>query len=120
MKEELKIGNQENAKGKVIDNLELEDIDFSKGQWMILTRTNEQMKKLVPLLQVTGYRFDCKFNDLLPLEVIKAINDWDRLNKGANISGDEARNIYEYLKCDQGDVKYGFSSGKSLAKCRLS
>ena len=102
------------APGKVIEDLELEDIDFSKGQWMILTRTNDQMKKLVPLLQVTGYRFDCKFNDLLPLELIKAINDWDRLNKGANISGDEARNIYEYLKYDQGDVKYGFSGGKSL------
>ena len=82
---------------------------------MILTRTNEQMKNLVPILQETGYRFDCKFNDLLPIEVIKAINDWNRLNKGANISGDEARNIYEYLKYENGDVKYGFSSGKSLA-----
>ena len=100
--------------GKVIYELELEDIDVSKGQWMILTRTNDQMKKLVPTLQETGYRFDCKFNDLLPLEVIKAINDWNRLNKGASISGDEARNIYEYLKYDKGDVKYGFSGGKSL------
>jgi len=102
------------AEGNVIENLELEDIDFSKGQWMILTRTNDQMKNLVPILQNTGYRFDCKFNDLLPLEVIKAINDWDRLNKGANISGEEAQNIYEYLKYDKGDVKYGFSGGKSL------
>jgi len=104
-----------NAKGKVIDNLELEDIDFSKGEWMIITRTNEQMKKLVPVLQDTGYRFDCKFNDLLPSEVMKAINDWDRLNKGANISGEEAQNIYQFLKCETGDVKYGFSSGKTLA-----
>ena len=102
------------AEGKVIENLEIEDIDFSKGQWMILTRTNDQMKKIVPLLQETGYRFDCKFNDLLPIEIIKAINDWDRLNKGASISGEEAQNIYEYLKYEDGDVKYGFSGGKSL------
>ena len=103
------------AEGKVIENLEFEDIDFSKGQWMILTRTNDQMKNLVPILQESGYRFDCKFNDLLPLDAIKAINDWDRLNKGASISGEEAQNIYEYLKYDEGDVKYGFSGGKSLA-----
>ena len=102
------------AEGKVIENLEFEDIDFSKGQWMILTRTNDQMKQLVPTLQETGYRFDCKFNELLPTDAIKAINDWNRLNKGANISGDEAKNIYEYLRYDKGDVKYGFSSGKSL------
>ena len=102
------------AEGKVIENLEIEDIDFSTGQWMILTRTNDQMKQLVPLFQNLGYRFDCKFNDLLPLEIIKAINDWNRLNKGANISGEEAQNIYQFLRFDKGDVKYGFSSGKSL------
>ena len=102
------------AEGKVIENLEIEDIDFSTGQWMILTRTNDQMKQLVPLFQNLGYRFDCKFNDLLPLEIIKAINDWNRLNKGASISGEEAQNIYQFLRFDKGDVKYGFSSGKSL------
>jgi len=109
-----KIWQPRDAEGSIIEDLELDDIDFSKGQWMILTRTNDQMKNLVPILQESGYRFDCKFNDLLPLDIIKAINDWDRLNKGASISGEEAQNIYEYLKYDEGDVKYGFSSGKSL------
>ena len=109
-----KLWQPRNADGSVYENLELEDLDFSVGQWMILTRTNEQMKQLVPFFQNLGYRFDCKFNDLLPLEVIKAINDWNRLNRGASISGEEAINIYEYLKYDKGDVKYGFSGGKSL------
>ena len=102
--------------GQVIYDKQLEDIDFSQGQWMILTRTNKQMENLVPYLQNLGYRFDCKFNDLLPFEVIKAINDWGRLNKGASISGEEAKNIYQYLKYEDGDVKYGFSSGNSLDK----
>jgi DNA helicase-2/ATP-dependent DNA helicase PcrA len=110
-----KIWQPREAEGHVIENLEIEDIDFSKGQWMILTRTNDQMKNLVPILQNTGLRFDSKFNDLLPLDVIRAINDWNRLSKGASISGEEAQNIYEYLKYENGDVKYGFSGGKSLA-----
>ena len=109
-----KIWKPRKADGRVFENLELEDLHFETGQWMILTRTNDQMKQLVPFLQNLGYRFDCKFNDLLPLEAIKAINDWDRLNKGASISGEEAQNIYEYLKYEKGDVKYGFSGGKSL------
>jgi superfamily I DNA/RNA helicase len=49
-----KIWQPREAEGHVIENLELEDIDFSKGQWMILTRTNDQMKNLVPILQNTG------------------------------------------------------------------
>ena len=102
------------AEGNVFESLELEDIDFSKGQWMILTRTNDQMKNLMPFFENTGYRFDCKFNDLLPVSIVNAINDWARLNKGASISGDEAKNIYEYLSYDKGHVAYGFSSGKTL------
>ncbi|MGB2161677.1 MAG: UvrD-helicase domain-containing protein [Gammaproteobacteria bacterium] len=102
------------AEGSVFENLELEDLHLDSGQWMVLTRTNEQLKKLVPFFQESGYRFDCKFNDLLPPEIIKAINDWNRLNKGASISGEEAQNIYEFLKYEKGDVQYGFSGGKSL------
>jgi DNA helicase-2/ATP-dependent DNA helicase PcrA len=109
-----KIWEPRKADGRVFENLELEDLHFESGQWMILTRTNDQMKQLVPFFQNLGHRFGCKFNDLLPPEVIKAINDWDRLNKGASISGEEAQNIYEYLKYEKGDVKYGFSGGKSL------
>ena len=109
-----KLWQPRQADGSVFENLELEDLHFDTGEWMVLTRTNEQMKQLVPFFQNLGHRFECKFNDLLPTEVIKAINDWNRLNKGANISGEEARNIYEYLKFDKGDVKYGFSGGKSL------
>ncbi len=110
----IKTWEPRKAEGRVFENLELEDLNFDSGQWMILTRTNEQMKNLVPALQETGYRFECKFNELLPNEALKAINDWKRLNRGASISGEEARNIYEYLKYDKGDVKYGFSGGKSL------
>jgi len=102
------------AEGEVIEDEMLEDIDFSKDEWMILTRTNDQMKPLVEYLQNTGQRFECKFNDLLPLELVKAINDWNRLNRGANISGSEAQNIYEFLRYEKGDIKYGFSGGKSL------
>jgi superfamily I DNA/RNA helicase len=102
------------AEGSVNYDLVLEDIDFSKGQWMILTRTNNQMMPIVEHLQDSGFRFDCKFNDLLPKELVEAINDWDRLNKGAFISSDQAKNIYSFLRFKKGDVKRGFTSGDSI------
>ena len=102
------------AEGSVIEDHNLEDIDFSSGQWMILTRTNEQMKYIVEYLETTGYRFDCKFNDLLPFNLVEAIQIWERLNKGAIVPAQEAKKIYEYLTCKDNHLKYKFSSGASL------
>jgi superfamily I DNA/RNA helicase len=94
------------AEGEVIDHLELQDIDFSTGNWMILTRTNDQMVPIAEYLHQIGYRFDCKFNDLLPTELLEAINIWNRLNKGASISGEDVEILYNHLTKDQ--VKHGF------------
>jgi len=94
--------------GEVIDHMFLEDIDFSTGNWMILTRTNDQMNPIVEYLQSTGYKFDCKINDLLPSDLLEAIIIWDRLNKGARVSGDEAAVLYEHLT--KAEVKHGFKT----------
>jgi len=98
--------NPRDAEGEVIDHLDITDIDFSTGEWMILTRTNDQMKPIVEHLHTIGYRFDCKFNDLLPSELLEAINVWERLNKGARVSGDEAAILYEHLT--KAEVKHKF------------
>ena len=92
--------------GEVNDHLDIQDIDFSTGNWMILTRTNDQMKPIVEHLHDTGFRFDCKLNELLPNELLEAINVWDRLNKGASVSGEEVELLYEHLT--KKDIKHGF------------
>jgi DNA helicase-2/ATP-dependent DNA helicase PcrA len=100
--------NPRDAEGEVIDHLDISDIDFSQGEWMILTRTNRQMEPIVEQLHAMGYRFDCKINDLLPSELVEAINIWDRLNKGARVSLDESALLYENLT--KAEIKHGFKS----------
>jgi len=107
------------AEGSVIEDHNLEDIDFSSGEWMILTRTNEQMRYISEFLETTGYRFDCKYNDLLPPSLIQAIKIWRRLNEGFAVTGEEAKKVYEFLNVKQQHLKYGFSSGNSLDEVEL-
>jgi len=102
------------AEGEVIQDMSLENIDFSTGNWMILTRTNNQMKPIVDYMLSLGHRFQCKYNPLLPAKLITAIDIWDRLNKGARVSGEEAQLVYDFLTYKANQVKYGFSGGKSL------
>ena len=89
--------------------------DLSKGQWMILTRTNKMLEPIGEHLSSLNFRFDSKVNNILPKELLQAYRIWIRLNNGATVSGEEAKEIYEYLNYNKGHVKHGFASGNSLA-----
>tara|TARA_R110000744_G_scaffold142485_3_gene254150 strand:- start:21 stop:1535 length:1515 start_codon:yes stop_codon:yes gene_type:complete len=100
--------------GRIVENCHLEDIDFSKGRWMILTRTNKMLEPISEHLYSLNFRFDSKVNNLLPPDLLEAYRIWERLNNGATVSGKEAEKVYEYLNYNKGHVKHGFSSGNSL------
>ena len=102
------------AEGKVFENYSLDNVDFTKGNWMILSITNEMMRPVVEHLNFLNIRFDCKFNDLLPKSLLQAYRVWTRLNQGATVSGEEALSVYEYLSYDMKHTKWGFTSGDSL------
>ena len=102
------------AEGNVYENCLLDNIDFTKGNWMILTITNEMMRPVVEHLNYLNIRFDCKFNDLLPNSLLRAYRVWTRLNQGATVSGEEALSVYEYLSYEMKHTKWGFTTGKSL------
>jgi len=101
-----------NEEGEVIENEMFEDIDFSTGNWMILTRTNKQQEPLIRHLNNIGVRFDCNQNELLPPDLLEAINVWNRLNQGASVEGQEAMKVYEFLT--KKEVRYRFGNGSSL------
>ena len=102
------------AEGSVQYNVQLEDLDFSNGNWMLLTRTNKMLTPIANYLYSLNVRFDSKGNSLLPKKLLSAYRAWIRLNQGAFIDKEEAKAIYEYLSSQKGQVKHGFSSGKSL------
>jgi superfamily I DNA/RNA helicase len=108
----VKTWEPRDEEGSVIYGKMIEDIDFNQGEWMILTRTNEQMEPIVEHLQTLGLRFDCKINNLLPPKFLEAIRIWDRLNKGATVSGEEAQIVYSFLT--KKELKRNFGSGRSL------
>ena len=56
--------------------------------------------------------FSGKTNKFLPNKLLEAYRIWDRLNKGAQVSGEEAIEVYEFLRKHQ--ITHGYGSGKSL------
>ena len=102
------------AEGKIYYDVNLEDIDFSIGNWMVLARTNKMLMGIADHLYSLSVRFESKNNELLPGKLLNAYRVWQRLNQGATISKDDAKDLYYYLNYKKGHVEYGFSGGKSL------
>jgi superfamily I DNA/RNA helicase len=103
-----------NAEGKVFENHSLDNIDFNKGEWMIIARTNKMLNPIKAHLTSLNLRFESKTNFLLSAELLQAYQVWTRLNKGATVGAEEAKSVYKVLNCNMKHVKYGCSSGKSL------
>jgi len=106
--------NPRDAEGEIHENVRLDEIDLSEGNWMILTRTNKMLEPIKEYLYGLNLRFSCKNQDLLSDKMLEAFRTWHRLNNGASVSQDEVKNLYDYLNYKKGHVKYGFSGGKSL------
>ena len=102
------------AEGKVYQNESIDNLDFSKGEWMIIARTNKMLDPIKEHLISLNLRFDSKINDLLPNNLLEAYRVWVRLNQGATVGAEEAKKIYKYLSVKAKLIKENFSGGKSL------
>ena len=102
------------AEGKVYQNESIENLDFNKGEWMIIARTNKMLDPIKEYLISLNLRFDSKINDLLPNKLLEAYRVWVRLNQGATVGAEEAKKIYKYLTVKAKLIKENFSTGKSL------
>ena len=104
------------AEGAVYPNHTLDEIDFSKGEWMVLARTNKLLNSISEHFYFLGVRFTGKTNKYLPNSILQAYQIWTRLNQGASVSPDEAKRVYDYLLYKKGHVARGYSDGKSVLR----
>lgn len=100
--------------GEVHHNASIEDIDFTKGKWMILGRTNKLCEKATDHFYRQGLRYEYEGDKYLDKNSMLAYSTWKRLNNGASIDSKDVKVMYSFLKVKLGHLKRGFSSGKTL------
>jgi len=100
--------------GEVHHNIQFEDIDFSKGSWLVLTRTNKMLESLRDHLYRMNYRFEAKSQELLPNKMLSAYKVWKRLNDGAYVSKDDVKDLWDFLTVKDGRLERGYAGGKTL------
>jgi superfamily I DNA/RNA helicase len=102
------------VEGELHTNVDFESIDFSTGEWLILTRTNKMLERLREHLYRMNYRFESKAQELLPSKMLNAYKVWKRLNEGAYVNKEDVKDLWDFLTVKDGHLTRGFAGGKTL------
>ena len=90
---------------------DLTQVDMSSGQWLVLSSANYFLEDVKDLCEIQGWYFSHRGKNSISLELLLAINNWERWRKGGSLSYLEIKNIYRFLGPS---VAPGYNSGKTL------
>ena len=69
-------------KGEIFERFKLIDIDMTKGDWLILTRTNHLLKSIPALLKRQGLFFETAQGNSINKSLYEDIQTWNELLQG--------------------------------------
>ena len=85
----------------------ISSLDMSQGTWLILSQAGYQLTPVANDLKSNGYLFNYRGHRSISEKISDAVNGWEQVRRGQEITGDVARKIYSFMSV--GDrIKRGF------------
>jgi len=72
-------------------------LDMSEGSWLILSQAGYQLQPVAQDLKSSGYLFNYRGHRSISEKISDAVNGWEQLRKGREISGEVAKKIYSFM-----------------------
>jgi len=72
-------------------------LDMTQGSWLILSQAGYQLQPVANDLKSSGYLFTYRGHRSISEKISDAVNGWEQLRKGKEISGEVARKIYSFM-----------------------
>ena len=88
---------KDGSPGKVEPIYNIEHIDLTQGEWLILTRTTYRSDEISKQLKTNNLYYKCRFGKSYDTRLYKAILNFNLLCKGETISLADAKEVHEYL-----------------------
>jgi len=91
----------------------IQSLDMTQGSWLILSQAGYQLTPVANDLKSNGYLFTYRGHRSISEKISDAVNGWEQLRKGNEVSGATARKIYSFMSV--GDrIKRGFKKLPNL------
>lgn len=100
--------------GSISYHNDIEHVDMSSGKWLLLARNVYMLKELVDLCHREGYAYECQGLTPRKSEALTAIRAWERLRKGATVTPEQAKLIYDHMSKRM--IEHGFKELKQLTE----
>ena len=92
----------------------INSLDMSQGSWLILSQAQYQLNPVYQDLKSSGYLFTIRGHRSISEKISDAVNGWEQLRRGNEVTGKVARKIYSFMST-QDRVKRGFKKLTGLA-----
>ena len=86
-----------NYKGICEEIYNLEEIDLTKGKWLILARTVSKLKKIEEILIEKGLYFESNKGKSIRVTLYKAIKNYNAWRAGKELSEEETKDIKDFI-----------------------
>ena len=83
--------------GAVRRYADFENVDMSKGDWLVLARTKFMLNDLEDTLYQKGLYYKNKFKKSYEEDLYEAITDWEQWRKGTTLPLDQIQRIITYM-----------------------
>lgn len=95
------------AEGQVDYVPGIDDIDMSKGKWLLLARNSFLLDEYIGHCITCGYLFEAKKCDLLSKDAPEAIHAWNQLSVGREVTGRQVKKMTEFMAARTG-IAHGY------------
>ncbi|MGA0426607.1 MAG: UvrD-helicase domain-containing protein [Alphaproteobacteria bacterium] len=85
----------------------INSLDMTQGSWLILSQAGYQLQPVANDLKSNGYLFTYRGHRSISEKISDAVNGWEQLRKGKEVSGEVVRKIYSFMSIGN-RVKRGF------------
>jgi superfamily I DNA/RNA helicase len=83
--------------GRVTRISTINAVDMTEGSWLILSQAGYLLQPVARDLKSSGYLFNYRGHRSINEKLSEAVNGWEQLRKGREVSGAVARKIYGYM-----------------------
>ena len=83
--------------GNVTRITTINSLDMAQGDWLILSQAGYQLTPVAHDLKSNGYLFNYRGRRSISEKISEAVNGWEQLRRGKEISGKVARVVFSYM-----------------------
>lgn len=103
-----KIWSPRSEQGEIYFYNQFEQVDISKGEWLIMASTNYMLNDIHTWIKNQGLLFERQGQRSIADSIVTAVVSWERLRKGLEIDYEALQKVYKNLPAEA--VKRGFKS----------